>query len=81
MGDAIRPDHYTPGPYEAIHVMRAWMTSEEYRGFLLGNVIKYTSRCGKKGSAAQDARKARQYLDWLIEALDNDLPAPTPENA
>ena len=50
------------------------MTPEEYRGFLLGNVLKYLSRLGKKGPALEDARKARQYLDWLIEAHGAEQP-------
>lgn len=64
--DAIRPDHYTPGQFEAIKVMRAWATPEQYQGFLRLTALKYISRMGKKGPALEDVKKARQYLDWLI---------------
>ena len=35
-------------------------------GFLDGNVIKYTTRFAEKGGI-EDLRKARHYLDKLIE--------------
>lgn len=47
--------------------MEAWMDPQEFAGFLLGNVIKYTARAGKKGSALEDLQKAQHYLEKLIE--------------
>lgn len=38
-------------------------------GFCEGNVIKYVTRYGKK-SGVQDLKKARHYLDMLIEQLE-----------
>lgn len=35
-----------------------------------GNVIKYLYRAPFKGSRLQDLKKARQYLDRLIEAAE-----------
>lgn len=35
-------------------------------GFLEGNVIKYVSRYKDK-NGVEDLKKARQYLEWLIE--------------
>lgn len=55
-------------PWEA---MQAWMTDEEFQGFLRGNVIKYIARAsdltlaGKGG--VQDLEKAHHYLEKLIE--------------
>jgi hypothetical protein len=42
-------------------------------GFAEGNVIKYVSRWRAKGGV-EDLKKARHYLDLLIEA---EQPAPT----
>ncbi len=40
-------------------------------GFAEGNVIKYVSRWRKKGGV-DDLRKARHYLDLLIESTSSD---------
>ena len=57
------PAHYggADNPYEAIKVIEAWGL-----GFCLGNTVKYISRAGKKGSALEDLKKARWYLDREI---------------
>jgi hypothetical protein len=39
-------------------------------GYAEGNVIKYVSRHKYKGKALQDLKKARWYLDKLIEELE-----------
>ena len=44
----------------------AWMTREQFAGYLRGNVIKYLARCADKGGV-EDLKKARHYLDKLIE--------------
>jgi hypothetical protein len=66
-------EHYE-GTIEPIEYMAATFTDEEYRGFLKGNIIKYISRAGKKGSAHEDYLKAREYLDWLIEDSEPEMP-------
>ena len=40
-------------------------------GYLEGNVIKYISRHRKKGGI-NDLRKARHYIDMLIEVEQNN---------
>ena len=50
-------------PWEA---MEAWMTEDQFRGFILGNVIKYMARFQEKGGKL-DLEKAKHYLDKLIE--------------
>lgn len=60
------PDHYTAGGIETIDFIKAKLTTEQFRGLLLGNVLKYLSRTGKKGDALEDLKKARWYLDRLI---------------
>lgn len=53
--------------YECIKVLEAWLTEEQYKGFLRGNVLKYLCRVGKKDSEIQELKKARFYLDKYIE--------------
>lgn len=59
--------HYTKLTVTPWTAMEAWMDPQEFAGFLLGNVIKYTARAGKKGSALEDLQKAQHYLEKLIE--------------
>lgn len=67
MGGLIRPAHYRDGGVECIDAMRRAMTREAFRGFCLGNAIKYAWRAGDKGPAAVDYDKARWYIRRLIE--------------
>jgi hypothetical protein len=60
------PSHYQAGGMQAIDAIRAQMSHEEFVGFLRGNVAKYLWRYREKHGLA-DLRKARVYLDWLIE--------------
>jgi hypothetical protein len=75
MADNVHhPEHYggEANPHECIKCLKAWLSDEEYRGFLLGNTLKYLSRLGKKGDALEDACKAAVYLKWLIEQLEEE---------
>lgn len=70
--DAVsHPSHYTSGGIECIQAMRAALAPEEYRGYLRGNVLKYIWRCRLKGGV-EDLCKARAYLDWLIEEMEEE---------
>lgn len=59
-------DHYRSKTVQPWDAMKAWMTPEEFQGFLCGNAIKYMARWRSKGGV-EDLRKARHYLDKLIE--------------
>lgn len=61
-------DHYRAAiqPWDA---MAAWMSPEAFEGFLRGNVVKYLARYPDKGGV-EDLRKARHYLDRLIELYE-----------
>ena len=62
------PSHYGGDTtYECIKVLKAWMSKEEYQGFLRGNAIKYLCRTGKKDAEIQELNKAKWYLEKLIE--------------
>lgn len=59
-----QPPHYTDGGVDTIDFIEA-----KGLGYHLGNVVKYISRAGKKGTnkGLEDLRKARWYLDRAIE--------------
>ena len=62
------PEHYKTGEIECIDAIRASLTTEEYRGYLKGNIIKYTWRYPYK-NGVEDLRKQTVYTDWLIKSL------------
>lgn len=68
--------HYKALGIEPLEVMRGMMTKLEYKGFLKGNIIKYSIRQGnKKGeSAEKDAAKCRAYIRLLNELENPDIP-------
>lgn len=63
------PPHYTVGGIEVIDFIKAKLTTEEFRGYLQGNILKYSSRVGFKGDAAEDVGKLIWYANKLQEAL------------
>lgn len=58
--------HYLDMPMQPWEVMEAVLTPEEFRGFLKGNVIKYSMRAGRK-DGSDDAGKAQHYRQKLAE--------------
>ena len=65
--DPTSPAHYADLDPEPIDVIFAWGWGEAY---CRGNVLKYVARAGNKGPAVEDYRKARRYLDYLIERAE-----------
>ena len=61
MSNNISPSYYQKGSVEVTD----YITSNEM-SFIEGNIIKYVTRYKDK-SGIQDLRKARWYLDKLIE--------------
>lgn len=65
------PEHYVAGRHFEPHlVIEDWGLN-----FNLGNVIKYTSRAGRKDDILIDLKKARQYLDFEISRLEREYDA------
>lgn len=61
-----KPDHYCKGrKYEPKDVIRDWNL-----GFNLGNAVKYISRAGRKDDIVQELKKAQEYLQFEIEAIE-----------
>lgn len=65
--------HYEAGGIETIEFIKAKLTPEQYRGYLLGTIIKYLSRTNTKGETEADARKALVFLTWYVETFDGDV--------
>ena len=68
------PNHYNSNTMETIDLIRDSMESEEYRGYLKGNIFKYVSRhrYKEKENPLKDLLKAQWYLCKLIEDMKND---------
>ncbi len=64
------PNHYL-GNVEVIDYIEDKLTSEQFEGYLVGNVIKYLSRYQKK-NGLEDLQKGRWYLNKLIETKENN---------
>jgi hypothetical protein len=64
------PSHYKSGGIEAIEGIEASMGPEAYAGYLKGNVMKYMWRYERKGKPVEDLKKARWYLDRLIQKVE-----------
>lgn len=62
-----RPEHYNSYPIETIEAIAGQSTSEEFEGWLKGNIIKYVSRYKFK-NGSEDLSKAHFYIkvleDW-----------------
>ena len=67
----IGGDHYKNMAVEPWKAMKAWLSEEEYIGYLRGNIIKYHARAnsGKEDKEIQ-LRKAGHYQQQLEEFLD-----------
>lgn len=70
-GDAVHhPAHYCYSKYEPKDVIRGWGLN-----FNLGSAVKYISRAGRKDDIIQDLEKAKQFIDFEIEAIENERKA------
>lgn len=65
------PAHYNVGKIEVIDIQEDQLTSEEYRGYIKGQVIKYITRERYK-NGLEDLKKARWYLDRLIKKMEKE---------
>ena len=82
-GAADTQEHYKKASMQPVEVMQTLLTTKQFEGFLLGNVIKYRMRAPFKGQRESDLGKARQYAYWyslvhggLFRRIDpvNDVP-------
>lgn len=64
-------DYYRVGGIEVIDYIKAKLTPEQYKGYLLGNIYKYSGRCQYKGEYQKDVKKLAEYTRWLEEHESN----------
>lgn len=74
MEGVTRPTHYALfDNVEAIEVIARSMTVEMFRGYILGNILKYRLRAGKKSELAymeKDLAKAEFYKELFEKHKD-----------
>ena len=66
------PSHYTSGSVEVIDIIEQALrdTDDAVAGYLQGQALKYLLRMWLKDNPKQDAKKARWYLNRLIQKLE-----------
>lgn len=67
------PGHYNQNPLECIDAIEGSMSTDEFAGFLKGNVLKYLWRYKHKGNPIEDLKKAEWYLVKLREVITNQV--------
>ena len=70
MAKQIGGTHYASKTVQAWDAMEAWMSPEQFVGFLRGNAIKYLARADAKGGV-EDIKKAQHYIDKLVEFAES----------
>lgn len=65
------PAHYGTGKIECIEYIKDFLTTEEYIGYLRGNVAKYLHRWRYK-NGMEDLKKAEWYLKELISVAPDE---------
>lgn len=64
-----KQEHYTSNGIQPIDIMKANLSTEEFHGWLVSNVWKYTMRYKRK-NGIEDIKKAMTYLTWLKEDIE-----------
>lgn len=61
--DVRFPKHYgVLDGVEAIDIIASSLSLSEFRGYCLGNILKYRLRAGKKDALQKDINKADEYF-------------------
>lgn len=66
------PMHYTSGDIECIDAIKSALGLDGFVDYCRGNVIKYVWRARQKDGIESDLAKARKYLDFAIDALEEE---------
>lgn len=65
-----KSSYYDAGGISVLDIIKTKLTQEQYKGFLLGNQIKYSCRLNHKGDPQRDAEKAANYARLLLKELN-----------
>lgn len=71
-GYAKDAEHYKILSLQPIQIMRKLFSKEMFYGFLLGNIVKYTLRCGYKDDPEKEIEKVLQYSKWYLNAVNEE---------
>ena len=66
--------YYDAGGIETIEFIKAKLTPEQFKGFLLGQIMRYSGRLNFKGVAARDAEKIAIYSALLKIYYSEETP-------
>lgn len=67
------PEHYQlMNNVEVIDIIKSVLGPDGYISYCYGNIIKYVLRANKK-NGIEDLKKARVYLNWLIEQKEKEV--------
>lgn len=64
--------YYDQGGIEVQEIIKAKLTPEQYRGFCLGNIIKYSCRANFKGGFKRDLEKVGFYQSFLSDGQSRE---------
>ncbi len=64
------PPHYNKGGIETIDAIQSAL-GDDFESYLQGNILKYMWRYKYK-NGVEDLKKARWYLNKMIEVVEND---------
>ena len=76
MSNAINPEHYNRLNPQPKDVIRAWGLN-----FNLGSAVKYISRAGHKDDIVQDLKKAQEFIQFEIDAIEAEREKTTKPKA
>lgn len=66
-----KASYYDAGGIEVLDVIKAKLTEQQWQGYLLGNIIKYSLRLNHKGTAGRDTEKLNNYAGFLKESAES----------
>ena len=73
MSEPERPPspHYTQGDIECIDALYSSLGPIGFTIYCCGTAIAYLWRCRDKGNMRRDLEKARDYINFALEKLDD----------
>ena len=62
--------YYDAGGLETLDIIKAKLTPDQYKGWLLGNLLKYSCRANFKDQMARDIEKVAFYSAEMFKILE-----------
>jgi hypothetical protein len=66
------PPHYNQSGIECIEAIYHALGDEGFKCYCQGNAMKYLWRYKYKGKPAEDLKKAKWYINQILEALQDE---------